>query len=142
MSGVSLRAVVLPGVAYALLNQFWLAGGNAPWVGEGQRTLVKGASLLLAAGIFVTAVIGVMRQTQPGWLKATALTVGLGAGLGLTLMILTSMLWYRGQFFHDSDPVQRAPTLLLLIAAVVLGAGGVGVLLGLLVRSLWRSSIS
>lgn len=114
-------------LALTCLNYLWLAGGNAAWVSEGYRELVKTLSLALALALFAAAMAVTARNSPEHWLKATVLTGALSTGFGFLLILASGAVLARGQFFHDG---LRLGDLAASLLAVVLGgavlAAGIG----------------
>lgn len=127
MRSPSTSVIGVVALALTCLNYLWLAGGNAGWIAEGHRELVKNLSLGLAFAVFAAATVVTARNTPEQWLKATVLTGALSTGVGFLLILLSSAVLARGQFFHDG---LRLGNLALSLLVVVLGgavlAGGIG----------------
>ncbi|HXE57365.1 MAG TPA: hypothetical protein VNK43_05150 [Gemmatimonadales bacterium] len=137
MGPVSYRGAVLAALAFAALNLLWLAGGNASWVPDNQRALIKTGSIALALIIFAALIAHTARRLPASWLQPTVLTAALSVALGLVLILALSALWYPGPFFHDGV---RLPQLLTLALVVIVGAVVLAGGIGLLARTLSRST--
>lgn len=118
-------------VTLALLNYLWLAGGNASWVPDTGRSLVKTLSLGLAIAVFVAGAFVVARGAPEQWFRVTAATGALSGGLGFLLILLSSAVLARGQFFHDG--VRLGPLAVALLSTMAVGAVVAGIV-GWIVR--------
>ena len=132
MNTLPFRSVAAASAIFLLLDLAWLAGGNAGWVPEGQRSLVKILSLMLAVIAFVVLTIRVARHAAArDWLQITVVTGALSVGLGLVLILLVGSVLYHDQFFHDGV---RTLSLLTVLVGGTLGAGITAAIIGLIVR--------
>jgi len=134
MKALSLPIIAAVALALACLNYLWLAGGNAGWIAEGNRELVKNLSLGLAFVIFAVGAFFAARQAPDHWFQTAALTGALSGGLGFVLILLSSALLARGQLFHDGVRIGNvALTLLCVLGGGALLAVGIGFVTRLLV---------
>lgn len=136
MTNLPWRHIVAVAVALSAVNYLWLAGGNASWVPDGYRSLVKTAALVIALCAFVLGMAMTARVSSQHWLGTTVAAGVIAAGLGLLLIVTSSALLARGQFFHDGV---RRGDLTMLLLAVVVGAAVVAALVGYLSRRIRAS---
>jgi hypothetical protein len=131
--------VVLTAAAgYLVLNYAWLWVANSASVDEPTRSILKTVCLVGAGAIYIAMAGFIAATAETQWMRKTAVNSGTAVALGLALIILSSLVWHRGQFLHDGTAMERLPMLLLLIVgAGVLGAA-VAPLVAMLVRLVWR----
>jgi len=125
-------------VLYLLLNFLWLAAANSASVSEGSRPILKTLCLVGAVLVYVAAAILTAVREDESWPRKTAVNAGIAVAVGLVLIMISSALWRRGQFFHDSDPLQRLPSLTAIVLGVALLAALVAPLVGMVGRTVWR----
>jgi hypothetical protein len=118
-------------IMLALLNYLWLAGGNASWIPETGRSMVKTVSLGLAIAVFISGAFVVARGAPEHGVRVTAATGALSGGLGFLLVLLSSAVLARGQFFHDG--VRPGPLAVALLSTIA-GGAVVGGTVGWIVR--------
>jgi hypothetical protein len=138
MNGLSIRWVLAAAAAFVVLDQLWLAGGNAEWVPENLRSVFKVSALLAAGAVYVSVCI-YSGMRADGWVRAAALHSGAAVGLGLFLIVTVSAIWRRGHFFHDSETAERLPVVIAFIAAATLIAATIGPVVASLARFLART---
>lgn len=137
MHQLSLRAVLLGAGVYLVLDICWLAAATSSFVPETMRPALKVLFLVIACGVYAVMAGLFATRGEGNWMIRTAMNSSAAVTLGLVLMIFVSLLWYRGQFFHDATPADQVPSLalMLLLSAVVSGAGAL--LFGAAARLVW-----
>ncbi len=136
MTNLPSRYIIAVAVALGALNYLWLAGGNATWVPDQYRGVVKAVALVLALAVFALGMSMTARASSRQWLGTTVAAGSMTAGLGFVLIEASSAVLARGQFFHDGI---RLGDLAMLLLAVVVGAAVVAALVGYLSRILEAS---
>ncbi len=136
MTNLPSRYIIAVAVALGALNYLWLAGGNATWVPDQYRGVVKAVALVLALAVFALGMAMTARASSRQWLGTTVAAGSMTAGLGFVLIVASSAVLARGQFFHDGI---RLGDLAMLLLAVVVGAAVVAALVGYLSRILEAS---
>lgn len=136
MTNLPSRYIIAVAVALGALNYLWLAGGNATWVPDQYRGVVKAVALVLALAVFALGMSMTARASSRQWLGTTVAAGSMTAGLGFVLIVASSAVLARGQFFHDGI---RLGDLAMLLLAVVVGAAVVAALVGYLSRILEAS---
>lgn len=101
MTNLPSRYIIAVAVALGALNYLWLAGGNATWVPDQYRGVVKAVALVLALAVFALGMAMTARASSRQWLGTTVAAGSMTAGLGFVLIVASSAVLARGQFFHD-----------------------------------------
>jgi hypothetical protein len=140
MKNYSLVTIGLTAVAYLVLNHLWLAAANSGSVSDGTRPLLKALCLIAAVGLYLAVAGRVALHTESHWIRSTALIAGAAVAMGLILIVLSSLIWYKGQFFHDAGPVERIPTILAVLVGASLVAAAVAPIAGAVARVVWKPS--
>ena len=133
----SLRTLVVA-AGYVALNYGWLFAANSAVVPESQRSFWKGTCLLAALAVYCASVAVPALRPEGGWAKRAAGAAGVAVLLGLIVIVISSAVFWRDQFFHDGGPWDRFPSLLVLALGVSAAAAAAAPLVGAIARSLMR----
>jgi hypothetical protein len=133
MKVMSARLVLGAAALFVALDMLWLAAGNATGLAPALRQVLKSGSLVGAIIVYVALASHSAVRNQR-WVSAAILNCAVAVGLALSIMIVGSYQWRRGQFFHDATMVERLPALAALLVVVIVGAGLFAPLIGALAR--------
>src|SRR5689334_3678315 len=109
MHQLSFRTILLGAGLYLVLDLCWLAAATSSSIPDSTRPALKLLCLVIAGAVYVV-IAGLFATRGDGnWTVRTAANSAAAVSLGLALMIVISFVWYRGQFFHDSNPAEQVP---------------------------------
>jgi len=138
MKQLALPSVAVATLLYVVLNHAWLTVANSPSVSEGSRPLLKSLCVALAIVVYVAMAVFFAVREESSWVRRTALNSGAAVAIALILIIASSVVWRRGQFFHDVEPLARLPSLAAMVLGAAVLAAALSPLLGLLARVVLR----
>lgn len=132
--------VLSAAVGYLLLNYLWLWAANTAGLDESVRSTLKWLVMGAAALVFTAMAAYIAMKEEADWMRRTATNAGAAVALGIILIILSSLVWYRGQVFHDATLGERWPSLLGIVIGLAASAAALAWVPGVLARILLRVS--